>query len=108
MRARSVPTMERTPWSFSCREEFHHGRRFEGSSVDEIDHDVGADQRLREAFTRNRVDTCIGRRRGTSGRWRSNATVFDPMRPVPPITTIRMLLLLPSLGSEDEKTATVT
>ena len=63
---------------------------------------------LREAFTRNRVDTCIGRRRGTSGRWRSNATVFDPMRPVPPITTIRMLLLLPSLGSEDEKTATVT
>jgi hypothetical protein len=60
-RARSVPTMERTTWKNSITAD-----GFEESSVDEIDHVVGADQRLREAFTRNRVDTRIGRRRQRS------------------------------------------
>jgi hypothetical protein len=75
-------------------EEFQHRLVFKRGRIGEVDHHLRAGHGLFDALAGDRVDAAIGRGGddlvGALGRM---ATVFDPIRPVPPMTTIFMVCL---------------
>ena len=73
-------------------EEVHHRGIGPGWRVRDVDHDLGARQRLGEAFARDGIHAGLGEAARTA--WPAQrATTWEPTRPVPPITTIFMIFL---------------
>src|SRR5262245_59039818 len=70
-------------------EEIHGRLVLEGRRVRQIDDDLRTFERFGKALAGDCVDTGIGRRsKRLMPHWVSLLTTFEPMSPVPPITTI--------------------
>ena len=74
-------------------EEVEHRGVVEGRRVGHVHHDVGAGEHLGQTLAGEGVDAGAGRRRdGLVTRAASRCTSFEPISPVPPMTTIFMVV----------------